>query len=179
LSADKGDGFFAWTTSNEAVRFAGDANKSKATIEANPLPLGKTSKKAKLTCIAAGGKKAVLEITVSSKAKKAENMRLAKTATWLNYGKSETLKAKRNEGKGANGKKLAAPGNKNLVWSIEEYYWDGSPVDSADKGAVAVVSAKGKVTAKGYGYAVVTATTAEEAPTPATSQCVVYCMKKK
>jgi len=185
LSDGAGDGGFTWSENKKGkvVEFVGPSKGAGSSIlvRALALPPGKSSQKVTLTAKAASGKKATMEVTVKKNAKPVVNMRLAKTAAWVKRGKSTTLKVVMNEGKDpATKKKWAAPANKNVTWSIEEYYWDGASVKSVDPGkagSIATVNSKGKVTAKGYGYAIVTARSLED-PGRFSGSCVVYCSPK-
>ena len=173
-----------WTLSKPGVvEIVGDDVGDTVCIRAlndNLTPL-KSSDKVKIVATAPGGKKATIEVTVAKAAQKVENMRLAKTATWLLPGKSETLKLAFNEGKNAKGKNLyPAPANKNAAWKVEaEYIWTETGYEPAVPGTIATVTQKGKVTVRAFGYAVVSAEPLETAGTDKDKKtCTVYCLPK-
>ena len=164
-----------WTSNNALITFEGSDTGSSVVIKTGDLPANKSSQKVKLTAAVKSGKKATIEVTVSKSAQVVVNKRITKTVTWIKHGKSETLKLAWNEGKDAKGKNLhKAPSNKNVHWTIEEYDMSGS---KAATGSVAIVDAKGKVTATGAGSAIVTATTVE-GPAKFSSSCRVISLAK-
>ncbi|MDL2293621.1 Ig-like domain-containing protein [Ruminococcaceae bacterium OttesenSCG-928-D13] len=124
--------------------------------------------KATLKATTASGKSKTITITVKKNAVPLTGVTLQKSATWVEKGRSETLKAVLKTAGGA-------AGNRNLVWRIENAYdAEGSLV--WDSAAIATVDKKGKVTVKNSGRVVVSVTTVDG---EFVATCVVHCMARK